>query len=270
MVSIEFICSIQSVVLMDELDLLLTKNQKVIYNFFEWPNRPYSRLIVVAIANTMDLPERTLSNKVSSRLELKRITFQPYNYQQLVQIVRTRLAHFNIFSPNAIELCARKVGSVSGDARRALAICRRAIELAEETSIESTDEEISCDLIQKVILEMYSGPGIQAIRKATLHQRIFLVSIFRASRVEGKPEVAFGDVAFEHSRICQMQALAAPTRADLVSVCSFLHSYRLIQCELNKMGDPLQKLRLAVSEEDLTTAMKNIKEMEFLKRILEA
>ena len=53
---------------MDELDLLVTKKQTVMYNFFEWPNRPDSNLIVVAIANTMDLPERMLSNKVSSRL----------------------------------------------------------------------------------------------------------------------------------------------------------------------------------------------------------
>lgn len=57
-----------SVVLMDELDLLVTKKQTVMYNFFEWPNRPNSKLVVVAIANTMDLPERILTNKVSSRL----------------------------------------------------------------------------------------------------------------------------------------------------------------------------------------------------------
>jgi Cdc6-like AAA superfamily ATPase len=58
-------------VLMDELDLLVNRKQSVVYNFFDWPNLPYSRLIVVAIANTMDLPERMLSNKVSSRLGIK-------------------------------------------------------------------------------------------------------------------------------------------------------------------------------------------------------
>ena len=56
------------VVLMDELDQLVTKNQSVMYNFFNWPALRYSRLIVLAVANTMDLPERTLSNKISSRL----------------------------------------------------------------------------------------------------------------------------------------------------------------------------------------------------------
>ena len=56
------------VVLMDELDQLVTKNQGVMYNFFNWPSQRHSRLIVLAVANTMDLPERTLSNKISSRL----------------------------------------------------------------------------------------------------------------------------------------------------------------------------------------------------------
>jgi len=56
------------VVLMDELDQLVTKNQSVMYNFFNWPAMTHSRLIVLAVANTMDLPERTLSNKISSRL----------------------------------------------------------------------------------------------------------------------------------------------------------------------------------------------------------
>ena len=56
------------VVLMDELDQLVTKNQSVMYNFFNWPGLHHSRLIVLAVANTMDLPERTLSNKISSRI----------------------------------------------------------------------------------------------------------------------------------------------------------------------------------------------------------
>lgn len=56
------------VVLMDELDQLVTKTQSVMYNFFNWPGLRHSRLIVLAVANTMDLPERTLSNKISSRL----------------------------------------------------------------------------------------------------------------------------------------------------------------------------------------------------------
>ena len=60
--------TIYSVVLMDELDALVTSKQDVMYNFFNWPSLPGSKLIVIAVANTMDLPERVLNQKVSSRL----------------------------------------------------------------------------------------------------------------------------------------------------------------------------------------------------------
>ena len=64
--------STRSVVLVDELDQLVTKKNDVIYNFFNWPNQPHSKLIVIAIANTMDLPERYFSSKIRSRLGMSR------------------------------------------------------------------------------------------------------------------------------------------------------------------------------------------------------
>jgi len=57
-----------SVVLMDELDQLMTTQQDVVYNFFNWPTLAGAKLIVLAVANTMDLPERVMSGRVRSRL----------------------------------------------------------------------------------------------------------------------------------------------------------------------------------------------------------
>lgn len=53
---------------MDELDQLMTTKQDVVYNFFNWPTLVGSKLIVLAVANTMDLPERVMSGRVRSRL----------------------------------------------------------------------------------------------------------------------------------------------------------------------------------------------------------
>ncbi|KAL4916239.1 P-loop containing nucleoside triphosphate hydrolase protein [Aspergillus aurantiobrunneus] len=138
---------VSCVVLMDELDQLVTKNQSVMYNFFNWPALRHSRLIVLAVANTMDLPERTLSNKISSRLGLTRITFPGYKHTDLMEIITTRLANVpgNIVDPDAIQFASRKVAAVSGDARRALDICRRAVEIAEQTSEATTAEDPDAD-----------------------------------------------------------------------------------------------------------------------------
>ncbi|CAF1151792.1 unnamed protein product [Adineta steineri] len=56
------------VLLLDEVDYLYTKNQTILYNMLEWPQQPYSKLIVIAIANTLDLPETMFKKKLQSRL----------------------------------------------------------------------------------------------------------------------------------------------------------------------------------------------------------
>lgn len=105
---------------------MITKKQEVVYNFFNWPHVAHSRLIVLAIANTMDLPERHLSAKIRSRMGTERIVFAPYNWQQLEQIVCSRLGSLKAetFESPAIALIAKRVAGAAGDARRALDIAR--------------------------------------------------------------------------------------------------------------------------------------------------
>lgn len=62
-----------SVVLMDELDQLLTAKQDVVYNFFNWPTMRDSQLFVIAVANRMDLPQH-LAAKIKSRLGQSRLS----------------------------------------------------------------------------------------------------------------------------------------------------------------------------------------------------
>ncbi|ONI06223.1 hypothetical protein PRUPE_5G048200 [Prunus persica] len=118
------------ILLIDELDLLLTRNQSVLYNILDWPTKPHSKLVVIGIANTMDLPEKLLPH-ISSRMGIERLCFGPYNYQQLQEIVSSRLKGINAFKEQAIEYASRKVAAISGDAGRALEICRRAAEITD-------------------------------------------------------------------------------------------------------------------------------------------
>lgn len=59
-----------------------------------------------------------------------------------MQIIQSRLEGVpgNIVLPDAAQFAARKVAAVSGDARRALDICRRAVEIAE-TEVASQDQD---------------------------------------------------------------------------------------------------------------------------------
>ena len=60
------------------------------------------------IANTMDLPEKLLP-RIASRMGMQRLCFGPYNYQQLQEIISSRLKGIDAFEKQAIEFASRKV-----------------------------------------------------------------------------------------------------------------------------------------------------------------
>lgn len=74
----------------------------------EWAAHNSALLTVLAVANTMDLPERALAARVASRLGLTRLSFPPYTHSQLQDIVALRLAGANV-TADAVQLIARFV-----------------------------------------------------------------------------------------------------------------------------------------------------------------
>ncbi|KAI9281552.1 P-loop containing nucleoside triphosphate hydrolase protein [Sporodiniella umbellata] len=250
-----------TVVLMDELDLLVTKKQTVMYNFFDWPSKPLSKLIVVAIANTMDLPERLMSNKVASRIGLTRINFQPYRYDQLIQIVQSRLDGIDAFSKEAVEFAARKVSAVSGDARRALDICRRAVEIVEQKSTITAGEkkmQVTIAVIDGAIKEMFSSPYVSFVRSCSLHQKIFLVSCMQVTRSTGLGEIEFGDICHHHTQTCKWHNIEPPNVSDLMRVLESLGQCRALVMEGGKM-DIHMRISLNLMEQDIIMACKDDK-----------
>ena len=81
-----------TVLLLDEIDYLVTEKETVLYSFFDWPLRAVSnaRLVVVGIANTINLPDK-LSPKLSSRIGQKRLFFGAYDCDEIVTIIQRRL-----------------------------------------------------------------------------------------------------------------------------------------------------------------------------------
>lgn len=240
-----------TVVLVDELDQLWTRKQDVMYNLFDWPNNRHSRLVVVAVANTMDLPERVLVKRVSSRIGMQRLTFQPYTHEQLVTIVTMRLQGVQAFSVKAMELCARKVAALSGDARRALDICRRAAEIAQ-----ATGAEVDTSIIQEALKEMNSSPTMLAMANCSIHERLFLVAILSEFRKSGVEEAMFSDLYNTHVSFCRIRGLEPPSTSTLAAVCARLGACRLLLVEAGEM-DVHQRVRINCNLDDVYFALKD-------------
>eukprot|EP00922_Rhytidocystis_sp_ex-Travisia-forbesii_P009680 GHVS01014148.1.p1 GENE.GHVS01014148.1~~GHVS01014148.1.p1 ORF type:complete len:312 (-),score=47.23 GHVS01014148.1:127-1062(-) len=123
------------VALIDEIDILLTKTQNVLYTLLNWPHKNNSKFVVIGISNMIDLPEKMLP-RCKSRLGFAHVRFMPYSAEQIQAILEQRLLDCGslsnglpIFHANAIDICAKRVAVLTGDVRAALRMCSRALEL---------------------------------------------------------------------------------------------------------------------------------------------
>ncbi|KAI9571168.1 P-loop containing nucleoside triphosphate hydrolase protein [Boletus coccyginus] len=201
------------VVLMDELDQLVTTKQDVVYNFFNWPTLAGSKLVVLAVANTMDLPERVMSGRVRSRLGMTRINFQPYATAQLQEIVHARLLaakenlpsqhQHDVITADGVKFASMKVSSISGDARRVLDICRRTVELVHPKGRAASTEDV-----MEVIKVMQNSPTAAFLKELSLHERIMLAALVKCMKREGVEEIKWGEVSSSISSLSDVTIVA--------------------------------------------------------------
>uniref|UniRef100_A0A8B9KKI4 Origin recognition complex subunit 1 n=1 Tax=Astyanax mexicanus TaxID=7994 RepID=A0A8B9KKI4_ASTMX len=244
-----------TVLLVDELDLLWTRKQNVMYNLFDWPTRRHARLVVLTIANTMDLPERIMINRVASRLGLTRMSFQPYTFKQLQQIITSRLNKVKAFEEDALQLVSRKVAALSGDARRCLDICRRATEICEYSSQRSSTGLVGMSHVMEALDEMFSSSYIAAIRCTSLQEQLFLRAVIAEFRRLGLEEATFQQVFVQHQALCRMEGLQPVSVSEGLAVCQRLGACRLLLLEPSRL-DLLLRVRLNVSQDDVLYALK--------------
>lgn len=164
------------------------------------------------------------------------------------------------FEKEAVEFAARKVSAVSGDARRALDICRRAIEIVEErvkkgNAKDAKNGNVTIPVINEAVREMFSSPTVTFVQQCSLHQKLFLVSVLKCIQRNGLADVEFGEVAQQHVQTCRWHHIEAPGTSDLMRVCESLGQTRALVVEGGRL-DLGMRIALNISESDLTMACK--------------
>ncbi|XP_051168045.1 origin recognition complex subunit 1-like [Leptopilina boulardi] len=240
------VCKNMTLLLIDEMDLLCTKRQDVIYNLLDWPTHKTSQLIVITIANAMDLPERVLMKRITSRLGLTRLIFNSYNHIQLMEIIKTRLNDMKDFNLEAIELVARKVASFYGDARRALDICRRATEIAE---CDNNRDFVKMLDVTFALNEMITNSRVQAIKCCSMMEIILLEAISQEITRTGIEQVTFQNVYTQFETICILEGEEVPKITPTLEICRKLSSWGLILWESGT--DLYQNILLNVTADDI-------------------
>lgn len=267
------------VLLLDEMDQLSCKNQEVLYTMFEWPALPNSRLILIGIANTLDLTDRILPRlQTRKNCQPDLLNFRPYSKDQLVSILEDRVkkmttAEERVIDPKAIQFCARKVSAVTGDARKALDICRRAVEVVE-TSVKS--QQVLCNPatidglpgkvrlkeIARVFSEVYEsslnhtkscGSSVEE-ESFPLQQKLTICTLILLSRQIERKEVTVGKLHEAYSKVCKKRQVTALGQSELLSMLHLIETRGIVSMKAAKQTR-MTKVALALQEKDVEHAL---------------
>ncbi|CAK4034487.1 Cell division control 6 [Lecanosticta acicola] len=132
------------VVVLDEVDRLVDLDLALLYSLFEWSMQTTSRLVLIGIANALDLTDRFLPRLKSRNLRPVLLPFMPYSAGQIADVITSKLKGLApdasetvpFLHPAAIQFCAKKVAAQTGDLRKAFDICKRAIDLVDRETRE--------------------------------------------------------------------------------------------------------------------------------------
>ncbi|XP_054634238.1 cell division control protein 6 homolog [Dunckerocampus dactyliophorus] len=256
---------------LDELDQLDSKCQDVLYTIFEWPHLPKSRLCLVGIANALDLTDRILPRlQARPHCRPKLLNFPPYSREELTAIVQDRLAQVSvggILDAAAVQFCARKVSAVSGDARKALDICRRAVEIVESderkkpANHKAAESHVSVPQVARVLSEVYgnrmaSQGSTSDGESFPLQQKLLVCCLLLLGRSGKSREVLLGKLHEVHSRLCAQRQVGGVSQAECLSLCTLLESRGVFALKKAKEAR-LTKVFLKIEEKDIENALKD-------------
>jgi origin recognition complex subunit 1 len=218
-----------------------------------------------------------------------------------MRIIQSRLEGVpgNIVDPDAIQFASRKVAAVSGDARRALDICRRAVELAEgdvqgdpatpsksgrsdKTQTKPGVGRVTIATIKKAIHEATTNPIQQHLRNLPLVSKLLMAALMLRVRRTGLAETTLGETLDElhranlrapSSTLGVVQILAggpkgaqtsgprSMTRPSLIHTAALeLVAAGIINLEAHR-AERSSKLRLAIADEDVKMALRGDAEL---------
>ncbi|XP_029204190.2 cell division control protein 6 homolog isoform X1 [Acropora millepora] len=273
------------IIILDELDQLESKNQEILYTMFELPSLPKSKLILIGIANALDLTDRILPRlQARPKCKPKLLHFAPYTKDQIVKILQDRLTGVeegnSVLDTSAVQFCARKVSAMAGDMRKALDICRRAVEVVESGERKQqilqpvqTDgspskrqetppkpKRVGISQIASVVAEVYgsrlvAGPGVEQ-PTIPLQQKLLICTFLLMTKERSTKEVVLGKFHDTYCKICSKRKVSQLGQEDFLGLCNILETRGLLGIKRAK-ATRMMKVTLKIDEKEVDYALQD-------------
>jgi cell division control protein 6 len=261
-----------------------TRDQSVLYALFELPALTNSRLILIGLANALDLTDRSLI-RLQSRVHFKPVllNFSPYSKQEIATIVSQRIQEAvgedvgNVIAPSALQYLGGKISSTSGDLRKAIDICRRAVELAEtgakkqsvltpsnselqtSESVQTTkcvSIPILCKMMASVESNAFSVGNNDDVDETPLQQKLIIVTLLVLVKFGKSKLVTLGKLHQSYSKVCSKYGMTTIDFDEFLHTCSLVESRGIVT--LKKKSNPrLVPICLRLDEREVESTLKD-------------
>ncbi|KAL2643065.1 hypothetical protein R1flu_010652 [Riccia fluitans] len=270
--------------IVDEMDYLITRDQSVLYDLFRLPSLASSRCILVGIANSIDLTDRLLPKLRSLNCKVDVITFPAYTKDQILTVLQQRLEGlpYVVFKDAALELCARKVSAATGDMRKALHVCRSAVDIIESKlrgGSKDLDEEsrsgaaelippkqklpqkksslVGLDIMAMALSRIFRSPVVETIQALPRHQQMVLCAAVHRFR-RAKKDATLGELNAAYVDFCKSTGMQTLTSAEFSNICQVLADQALLTLGSNR-EDRLRRVTLKPDQDDVIFALQGVR-----------
>lgn len=266
-----------TLLVLDEIDQLCStgKNQNVLYHIFEWPSIVNSKLLLIGIANSLDLTDRLLI-RLQRKCELKPLVmhFPAYTKNEIVEIFKSRLEESDLFPPAAIQLLAAKVSAVSGDIRRALNLGKRVIEVAElekkknnknmdmskfNAIVEAEDDsKIQLKEVVSVLNNVYGCAQKlnDEVDDIPLQQQILICTLLLIRKHDNNKDITIGRLHDIYKKVCKNRNIYATDLSEFVNLCLLVETKGILRL-IKKKEPRFHRIYMQWNEDEVSSALKD-------------
>ena len=193
----------------------------------------------------------------------------------------------DVIKPAAISFLSAKISALSGDVRKALDVCRRAIELAETESRKQTllsrpvlkspglnstptranFKPIDIPQIMKILNEVYCTSAAtaslnQANSDLPLQQKILIASLLLMTNYGKRPikEVTAAKLHETYTKLCKKRGMSAVNLSETLSLCNLLDArgiFSIRNVPGKKLSNSDIKVSLRIDEDEVQAALKD-------------
>jgi len=224
----DFLC-----LLIDEADNI-RPNPDGLLTFFgkTLPRQVNCRLILILLTNRLDW-EKTLDPRILSFLKKSDIIFEPYDALDLLSILKLR-SQKALKTEKVDEAALKKIAAFAsretGDARKAVELLTKAVQVAEDTSGYLGIDEV--DLAEQ---RLEVDKSMELIQALAVQQRFALQACYQLLK-NGLGKVTTGQAYKTYNGLCDRNLCRPLTQRRFCDMISFLDLYGLINARVVSMG----------------------------------